>query len=99
MGIWLPKADDAFGNAKNFGQERDRVSSQIQEGATSQFRIKDAVIAGKVFAIVRINRLDLTNGFGFQELAKHIKFWKVESPKRFGQKQLLPASQFRHFEG
>ena len=41
----------------------------------------------------------LTDGSGFQELAKHVKFWKIERLKRLGQEKPFPASQFYHFKG
>src|SRR5262249_23286981 len=98
-GIRLPKANDAFGNAKNFRQERHRVSSQVEKRTASQSGIEDTVIARKVLSVVRIDGLDLADGLGYQELAKHIKFRKVKRPKRFGEKKPFSASQFYHFEG
>jgi hypothetical protein len=88
-----------LGGRQNFGQERNGVSSQIKELTTRQFGIEDSVFPAKVLPIFRVYRLDLADGSGFQELAKHIEFWKIKRPKRFGEKELFPASQFHHLQG
>ena len=97
-GIGLPKADNTLGDAKDLGQKRNLISSQVQKRTAGQFGIEDAMIARKILAIVGIDGLDFADGLGFEQLAKHIKFWEIERPKRFGKKPFFTASQFDHFQ-